>query len=119
MAGKEKTKGYIIIKPNELRVQVNEDCLVLEQKVSTSKEKVEIIYGNYKYYTSWDSLLSKLVRIFVAEKISKKKTVNFQDARKEYLSAINELKNILIGEIDDTFKKASEEIKQSIIKFNC
>lgn len=113
-----KPRGYVIIKENEIRVKVDADCLVLETKSGIDKETQEIIYSNDSYFGTWDSLLTKLVRIYASEKISQKGIINFKEAQQEYISAINELKVALIGGIELVMKDAFEDIKKSIRKFN-
>ena len=113
-----KPRGYIIIKENEIRVKVDSDCLVLETKSGVNKETQEIIYSNDSYFGTWDSLLTKLVRLYASEKISQKGSINFKEAQQEYILAVNELKFALIGGIESVMKDASEDIKKSILKFN-
>ena len=57
----EPIRGYITITDN-LRVRVESDCLTVEEKIGVKDGKV--VYGNYKYLTSWDNLLSHLVKRF-------------------------------------------------------
>ena len=59
----EPIRGYITITDN-LRVRVESDCLTVEEKIGVKDGKV--VYGNYKYLTSWDNLLSHLVKRFTA-----------------------------------------------------
>lgn len=113
---KEKSKGYIMVKEN-IRIEVETDCLTISEITSKDAEG-NPIWGNNKYYTSWDGVLSWLIRRFTTEKISKKEIWNFSDARKEIISAIREVKFTLLGEIGSQMKTASEEIKINISKFN-
>ncbi len=114
---KESQKGYITIN-DSLRLRVETDCLTLEEVVGNNKEDSGDTYGNYKYFTSWNSVLDYLIRKFVAEKISRKGILTFQEARKEILNGIKEVKQILLGEIEQQRKIADEEIKNAINKFN-
>jgi hypothetical protein len=108
--------GYIVIKDN-LRIRIETDCLIIEEIIG--KEKTgENKWGNNKYFTSWDGLLSWIIRRFTTEKISQKELWSFVEAKKEIISAINEVKSTLIGEIDSQLKSAEEEIKENISKFN-
>jgi len=114
---KESQKGYITIN-DSLRLRVETDCLTLEEVVGNNKETGECTYGNYKYFTSWDHVLDYLVRKFSTEKIGKKEILTFQEAKTEILNSINDVKRILIGEIEEQMKTASEEVKKLIVKFN-
>ena len=111
----EPIRGYITITDN-LRVRVESDCLTVEEKIGVKDGKV--VYGNYKYLTSWDNLLSHLVKRFTAEKISNKKVCSFQEARVEINTAIKELKETLLGEINKELLSGQQEIKNLINKFN-
>lgn len=114
---KESQKGYIIIN-KKLRLRVETDCLTLEKLVGNNKETGEDIYSNYKYFTSWSSVLDYLIREFTAEKVSKQGILTFQEARQEILDSIKEVKQVLIGEIELQTKIANEDIKSAIKKFN-
>ena len=114
---KESQKGYIIIN-KKLRLRVETDCLTLEELVGNNKETSEDIYGNYKYFTSWSSVLDYLIRKFTTEKVSKRGILTFQEARQEILNGIKEVKQILLGEIEQQIKSANDEIKNVINKFN-
>lgn len=114
---KESQKGYITIN-DSLRLRVETDCLTLEEVVGNNKEDSGDTYGNYKYFTSWNSVLDYLIRKFVAEKISQKGILTFQEARKEILNGIKEVKQILLGEIEEQIKSANDDIKSIINKFN-
>jgi len=114
---KESQKGYIIIN-KKLRLRVETDCLTLEELIGNNKETSEDIYGNYKYFTSWSSVLDYLIRKFTAEKVSKRGILTFQEARQEILNGIKEVKQILLGEIEQQIKSANDEIKNVINKFN-
>ena len=114
---KESQKGYITIN-DSLRLRVETDCLTLEELLGNNKETGEDTYGNYKYFTSWNGVLDYLIRKFVAEKISQKGILTFQEARKEILNGIKEVKQILLGEIEEQIKSANDDIKSIINKFN-
>ena len=114
---KESQKGYITIN-DSLRLRVETDCLTLEELLGNNKETGEDTYGNYKYFTSWNGVLDYLIRKFVAEKISQKGILTFQEARKEILNSIKEVKQILLGEIEEQIKSANDDIKSIINKFN-
>ena len=114
---KKSQKGYVIIN-KKLRLRVETDCLTLEEVVGNNKEDSEGTYGNYKYFTSWNGVLDYLIRKFVAEKISRKGILTFQEARKEILNGIKEVKQILLGEIEEQVKSANDDIKNMINKFN-
>jgi len=114
---KESQKGYIIIN-KKLRLRVETDCLTLEELVGNNKETSEDIYGNYKYFTSWSSVLDYLIRKFTAEKVNKQGILTFQEARQEILDSIKEVKQILLGEIEEQIKSANDDIKSIINKFN-
>lgn len=114
---KESQKGYITIN-DSLRLRVETDCLTLEEVVGNNKEDSGDTYGNYKYFTSWNGVLDYLIRKFVAEKISRKGILTFQEARKEILNGIKEVKQILLGEIEEQIKSANDDIKSIINKFN-
>lgn len=109
--GFTKDIGYIII-DKKLRVRVEVDNLILEEKIG------EDGWGNNRYYTSWDGLLNSLIRRYSTEKISKLGAISFVDAKKEILVAIDEVKELLLGEINNSKKSASEEIKNLIEKYN-
>ena len=113
---KESQKGYITIN-DSLRLRVETDCLTLEEVVGNNKEDSGDTYGNYKYFTSWSSVLDYLIRKFTAEKVSKQGILTFQEARQEILNGIKEVKQILLGEIEQQRKIADEEIKNAINKF--
>jgi len=106
----QKPKGYIHIN-EKLRVRVEEDCITLEEKIGQD------IWGNYRYYTSWDSLLSSLIRKFTTEKLSKKEIYSFIEFKKELKDSIQEVKGILIGELEREMKSASDEVNGYIKKF--
>lgn len=114
---KEKQKGYITIIPT-LRVRVEPDALTLEEFTGTNAETKEPIYGNYHYFTSWQGLFNYLVRRFTTEKVSKKNIMSFVEAKNEILTAINELRVLLLGEIDKQIKTSNLEIKKYINKYN-
>jgi hypothetical protein len=114
---KESQKGYVIIN-EKLRLRVEIDCLTLEELLGNNKETGECTYGNYKYFTSWSSVLDYLIRKFTAEKVSKQGILTFQEARKEILNGIKEVKQILLGEIEEQIKSANDDIKSIINKFN-
>lgn len=114
---KEKNVGYIVINEN-LRIRVETDCLTVEEKTGVDKDTKEVIYGNNKYFTSWDGIFSWLIRRFTTEKIGKKALWTFTEARNEIKSAIKETKDILLGEINKEMKTANKEIKDAMIKFN-
>jgi hypothetical protein len=114
---KESQKGYVIIN-KKLRLKVETDCLTLEELLGNNKETGEGTYGNYKYFTSWSSVLDYLIKKFTAEKVSKQGILTFQEARQEILNGIKEVKQILLGEIEQQRKIADEEIKNAINKFN-
>lgn len=114
---KESKNGYIIIN-KKLRLRVETDCLTLEELVGNNKETSEDIYGNYKYFTSWSSVLDYLIKKFTAEKVSKQGILTFQEARQEILDGIKEVKQVLLGEIELQTKIAKEDIKSAIKKFN-
>ena len=103
---KELTKGYITIN-NKLRLRVETDCLTLEEATGINNESGEIIYGNFKYFTSWNSVLDYLIRKFTAERIVKKQIDSFQEAKKEILAAI-----------ENAMMSANNEIKKIIKKFD-
>lgn len=117
MEKKELQKGYIIIN-GKLRLRVESDCLTLEELVGSNKKTGEDMYGNYKYFTSWTGVLDYLIRKFTAEKISQRKILTFQEAKQEILDSIKEVKQILLGEIEQQIKSANDEIKNVINKFN-
>ena len=114
---KKSQKGYVIIN-KKLRLRVETDCLTLEELLGNNKETGEDTYGNYKYFTSWNGVLDYLIRKFVAEKISRKGILTFQEARKEILNGIKEVKQILLGEIEEQIKSANDDTKNIINKFN-
>jgi len=114
---KESQKGYITIN-DSLRLRVETDCLTLEEVVGNNKEDSGDTYGNYKYFTSWNGVLDYLIKKFTAEKVSKQGILTFQEARQEILNGIKEVKQILLGEIEQQRKIADEEIKNAINKFN-
>ena len=114
---KELQKGYIIIN-KKLRLRVESDCLTLEELVGSNKETGEDMYGNYKYFTSWTSVLDYLIRKFTAEKISQRKILTFQEAKQEILDSIKKVKQVLLGEIEEQIKSANDDIKSIINKFN-
>lgn len=111
----EPTRGYITI-TEDLRVRVESDCLTVEEKIGEKDGKT--IYGNYKYLTSWDNLLNHLVKRFTAKKISNKKVCSFEEARIEIKTAIKELKETLLGEINNELLNGQQEVKDLINKFN-
>lgn len=106
-----KPKSYIIVN-DKLRVKIDTDCLVLEQSIG------EDAWGNNKYFTSWSNILDWLIKKFTIDKLSGKELWTFVEAKKEIVEATKEVKNVLIGEIDNVFQYASEEVKDSINKFN-
>lgn len=108
---KVKELGYIKIN-DKLRIRVETDNLTIEELIG------ENVWGNNKYFTSWDGVMSWIIKRFTTEKLGKKKTWEFLEAKKEILSTVNEVKNILIGEISDTIELSGQEIKDNINKFN-
>jgi len=110
--GDVKPKGYIVINP-ELRIRIEEDCLTWEELLNKEND----LWGNNRYFTSWAGVIDKLIKRFATEKLSKKESITFIDARKEWLGAVNDVKRVLIGEIEDSVKDATEEIKKNIKKF--
>lgn len=108
---KESQKGYIVIN-KKLRLKVETNCLTLEELIGNDN-----MYGNYKYFSSWGNVLDYLVKKFSAEKISKKEILTFQEAKAEILSSINDVKNILLGEIEQQMKTANNDIKHLVNKF--
>lgn len=112
----KKQTGYIMIREN-LRIEVETDCLTVSEIIGKDAEG-NPVWGNNKYFTSWDGVLSWLIRRFTTEKVSKKEILSFVDAKKEIISAIKEVKSTLLGEINKEIKTASDEIKKNISKFN-
>lgn len=112
----KKPTGYIIVREN-LRIEVETDCLTISEIVGKDKDN-NAVWGNNKYFTSWDGVLSWLIRRFTTEHISKQEIWSFSDAKKEIISSIKEVKSILLGEIDNQMKTVKDEIKQNISKFN-
>lgn len=108
--GNAKKAGYIQIK-DDLRIKVEEDCLTVEDLVG------EKTWRSNGYYTSWNGILKSLIQKFVVGNLSKKETTTFVEARKEILQSIQDVKNVLLGEIDREMNTASEEIKASIKRF--
>lgn len=113
---KIKQKGYIVIN-EESRIRVETDSLIWEEVIGKNKETKESIWGGNKYFTSWDGILSFLIRRMTTDKISKKGIISFKEGKQEILYAINECKDILIGEVNKQMKLASDEIKNQIKKF--
>jgi hypothetical protein len=115
--GDTKPKGYIMIS-DTIRVRVETDCLVWEEVTGKNKDTGEYTYGNNRYFTSWKGLLDYLIRRVTTDKISNQGTLSFVEGRKSILEAINEVRELLIGEISNQMISASEDIKKSINKFN-
>jgi hypothetical protein len=112
----KKPTGYIMINEN-LRVEVDTDCLTLSETIGKDKED-KSVWGNNKNFTSWDGVLSYLIKKFTTERLSKKATWSFMDARQEIVSAIKDVKSTLLGEINKQISSAKEDIKNNISKFN-
>lgn len=108
---KEKEIGYIMV-TEKLRIRVEADCLTIEELQGKTD------WGNNHYFTSWKGLMDWIIRRFTTENISKQELWSFIDARKEIILTIEEVKNILLGEIDKTMSTANNEIKDAISKFN-
>ena len=102
--GSEKESGCIMVN-DKLRIRVEADNLIIDQ--STGND----IWGNSRFFQSWDSVLNWLIRRFTTEKISKKKIWAWKEAKKEILIATNEVKEILMSGIQEQIESSSEEIK--------
>ena len=113
---KSKPKGYIIV-DKESRIRVEQDSLIWEEIIGKNKETEESIWGGNKYFTSWDGILSFIIRRMTTDKVSQKGIISFKEGKQEILSAISECKNILLGEINEQMNSASDEIKNQIKKF--
>jgi hypothetical protein len=112
----EKQVGYISVN-EDLRIKVDEDCLVLEERKINQETGVES-WTNARYYTSWDSVLQSIIRRYTVKAVVRKGEMNLKEARLEILAAIRDVKNDLLGEIEDAMKSSSEEIKNRIAKYN-
>ncbi|HBY19624.1 MAG TPA: hypothetical protein DEG71_01170 [Clostridiales bacterium] len=114
---KEKPKGYITIS-DTIRVRVETDCLIWEEVTGKNKDTQELTYGNNHYFTSWKGLLDYLVRRATTDKIANSGTLSFTEGRKVILEAINEVRELLLGEINNQMIDASNDIKTNINNFN-
>jgi hypothetical protein len=59
-----------------------------------------------------------LVKRFTTKKISNNKVCSFEEARVEIKTAIKELKETLLGEINNELINGQQEVKDLINKFN-
>jgi len=98
-----------------LRVVVEKDCLTIEEKIG--KEENDN-WGVVGYYTSWDSIISALIkRRGFKQLVGKKDEFTFKEAQKEYLEAIEEIKFAMLGKLEDKLKDGTDDIKNIIKKY--
>jgi|LakMenEpi03Aug12_release.lakeMendotaPanAssembly.Ray.scaffolds.fasta_scaffold417389_2 hypothetical protein len=108
-----KPKSYITINES-LRIRIEDENLILEELIG-DKEKDN--WGNNKYFTTWTGVINKLIRKEATVKISAKEINTLKEASAEWIKASNEVKKILLTEIENSVKGVSDEVKVKIKKF--
>ena len=109
-AGQVKDIGYIII-DDDIRIKVETDNLTIQERTSSPSEDNDG-FGSNHYYVSWNGVLNWLIRHYATKKISKKKEVLFNDARKEFIDTTGEVLNLLVGGIQNTEQKTKNKLKK-------
>jgi hypothetical protein len=107
----ERDVGYVMVN-DKLRIRVETDSLIIEELIC--KE----IWGNNKYFTSWQGIFTYLVRRFTTEKVAKKGMLSLIEARKEIIDAIKELEELLLGNVQSELSNSSLKIAENIKNFD-
>jgi hypothetical protein len=112
-----QTKEYAYVRVNDsLRICVESDCLTIESK-KVNKETNTEQWITEGYYTSWKTVLDKLIKIFTEDKVNKKKEVELKDLKQIFIDSTNELKGLLLGDFNRAFKNINDETRSALKKF--
>ncbi len=114
-AGQVKDVGYIII-DDDIRIRIEEDSLVIQERTSSPSEDNDGFSNNH-YYISWEGILKWLIRHYTTKKLSKQ-TMLFKDAKKEIINTMYEVVDLIIGSIDKAEREAQEKLISYLNKIN-
>jgi hypothetical protein len=93
--------AYVNINEN-YRISIEEECLVLQKydgiKTKTKKgvEVEEEFWKSEKYYTTWEGVFNKLIRIFTLEDIGNQ-TIDFAELKDVIIRCTDRVEKLLKG----------------------
>ena len=90
--------GLVIIN-EKYRVNVDANCLTLQhfKGINTNKETGEKteLWSNDGYFTSWENVLSRLIKVCTADEINKREKIYLKELKSVVQGCTNEIKTLL------------------------
>lgn len=76
-------------------VQVEDKCLTLQKEVGTDNRTGKPKYTTVGYYSSWEAVFDRLIKIFVAEKVNLETVVTLSQLKDVLLDTKKEVRALL------------------------